>query len=31
MNVYTAEFERVGTFQDEVLTLFEIDEEEEYA
>ncbi len=31
MNVYTAEFERVGTFQDGVLTLFEIEEEEEYA
>lgn len=31
LNVYTAEFERVGTYQDDVLTLFEIEEEEEYA
>lgn len=31
MNVYTADFEQIGTFQDGVLTLFTIDEEEEYA
>jgi hypothetical protein len=31
MNVYTADFERVGTFQDGILTLFEVEEEEEYA
>ncbi len=30
MNVYTADFERVGTFQDGELTLFEIEQEEEY-
>jgi hypothetical protein len=31
MNVYTVEFERVGTYVDGVLTLFEIAEEEEFA
>lgn len=31
MNVYTAEFEHVGHYQDRILTLFTIDEEEEYA
>ena len=31
MNVYTAEFERVGTFQDGEMVLFEVEEEEEYA
>jgi hypothetical protein len=30
-NVYTIGFDRVGSFQDGVLTVFEIDEEEEYA
>lgn len=30
MNVYTIDFEQVGTFQDGTLTLFEIEEEEEY-
>jgi hypothetical protein len=31
MNVYTIGFDRVGSFQDGILTVFEIDEEEEYA
>ena len=31
MNVYTADFEQIGTLQDGVLTLFTIDDEEEYA
>lgn len=30
-NVYTIDFQHVGTFVDGVLTLFEIEEEEEYA
>ncbi len=31
MNVYTVEFERIGTLQDGELVLFEVDEEEEIA
>jgi uncharacterized protein YpbB len=31
MNVYTADFERVGQLEDDKLVLFEIEEEEEYA
>lgn len=31
MNVYTAEFERVGIYQDDTLVLFEVEEEEEFA
>jgi hypothetical protein len=31
MNVYTENFERVGSFQDGVLTLFELEDEEEFA
>lgn len=31
MNVYTIDFQRVGTFQDNKLTVFEISEEEEFA
>jgi len=30
LNVYTVDFQRVGMFQDGILTLFTIEEEEEY-